>query len=106
MTAWRRNLSKGLRQGSWGLLMLTISGSLGFADWKATGPFGGDAEVIRAVPGVRDFVIAASRNGLLYESKNGGASWENIFFPPQLSGVLHSLEVDPKESGVWYVGFE
>src|SRR5262249_45952161 len=28
--------------------------------WRATGPFGGDAEVIRVVPGQRDFVIAAS----------------------------------------------
>jgi photosystem II stability/assembly factor-like uncharacterized protein len=97
---------KGLRQGGFSLFMLAVSGTQGFAGWRATGPFGGDAEVIRAIPGVRDMVVAASRNGLIYESKNGGASWENIFFPPQLAGVLHSLEVDPKESGVWYAGFE
>ncbi len=62
--------------------------------------------MIRAVPRQRDFVVAASRNGLIHQSKNGGASWENVFFPPQLSGVLHSLEIDPRESGTWYVGFE
>ena len=74
--------------------------------WRATGPFGGDAEVIRIVPKVRDLVVAASRNGLIHQSKNGGASWENVFFPRQLSGVLHALEVDPRDSGTWYVGFE
>ena len=62
--------------------------------------------MIRVVPRQRDFVVAASRNGLIHQSKNGGASWENVFFPPQLSGVLHALEIDPRESGTWYVGFE
>jgi photosystem II stability/assembly factor-like uncharacterized protein len=82
-----------------------LTGSL-LGAWRATGPFGGDAEVIRVVPGQRDLVIAASRNGLIYQSKNGGASWEHVFFPPQLSGVLHAMEVDPRLSGTWYVGFE
>ena len=77
-----------------------------FAGWRATGPFGGDAEVIRAIPQVRDMAVAASRNGLIYQSKNGGASWDNVFFPAQLSGVLHALETDPGQPGVWYVGFE
>ena len=27
-------------------------------------------------------------------------------FWAQLAGVLHTLEVDPRDSGTWYVGFE
>jgi photosystem II stability/assembly factor-like uncharacterized protein len=39
-------------------------------------------------------------------SKNGGASWNDIPFSGQMSGVLHALEVDPREEGTWYAGME
>jgi photosystem II stability/assembly factor-like uncharacterized protein len=74
--------------------------------WFATGPFGGDAEVIRTVPRVRGLVIAAAHNGLLYTSTTGGAMWRNLYFPGQFAGVLHALEVDPRSASTWYVGME
>ncbi len=76
------------------------------AEWTATGPYGGEAEVVRTVNGQRGLVLAATRNGLFYRSEDGGATWVNRYFPAQLSGILHSLEVDPRHAGVWYVGME
>jgi photosystem II stability/assembly factor-like uncharacterized protein len=76
------------------------------AAWYATGPFGGDAEVVRTVTKVRGLVVAGTHNGLIYTSASGGAVWRNLFFPAQFSGVLHALEVDPRSASVWYVGVE
>jgi photosystem II stability/assembly factor-like uncharacterized protein len=76
------------------------------AEWRSTGPFGGDAAVVRSIPGVNGGVLAAARNGLLFSSSNGGAFWSNVAFPAQFSGVLHALEVDPRATGTWYVGME
>src|ERR1700748_10232 len=76
------------------------------AEWRPTGPFGGDAELVRVVPKSKGMVIAGAHNGLLLSSMNGGASWTNIPFDGQLSGVLHALEVDPRSTGVWYAGME
>jgi photosystem II stability/assembly factor-like uncharacterized protein len=76
------------------------------ASWLATGPFGGDADIVRAIPQAKGHVIAAARNGLIFSSTNGGASWVNLPFPAQFAGVLHALEVDPKATGTWYAGVE
>lgn len=76
------------------------------ADWRPTGPFGGDAEIVRVVPASPGFVIAGGHNGLLYVSRNGGAYWNSIPFDGQSTGTLHALEVDPRTAGVWYVGME
>ncbi|HWE48500.1 MAG TPA: hypothetical protein VG273_01850 [Bryobacteraceae bacterium] len=76
------------------------------AAWRPTGPFGGDADVVRVVPTVPGMVVAAARNGLLFESTNGGAGWSNIPFTGQFTGVLHALEIDPRPKGAWYVGVE
>jgi len=91
------------------LFLLTLTGlthGIAFAGWRATGPFGGDAELVRVVPKSRGFVIAGAHNGLLFTSSNGGASWTNIPFPGQLTGTLHALEVDPRSTGTWYAGME
>lgn len=78
----------------------------GFAAWRPLGPFGGEAAVIRALPDKKDIVIAATRTGFLFESRNGGASWDHISFPVQTAGVLHALEIDPRSGSVWYAGVE
>src|ERR1022692_2774983 len=83
-----------------------IAGQQGFAAWRPTGPFGGDAEVVRTVPLAKDLVIAGARNGLIFTSVNGGASWNSVPFPAQFAGVLHALEVDPRSASVWYAGME
>ena len=76
------------------------------ASWLATGPFGGDADIVRTIPRTNGHVIAAARNGLIFSSTNGGASWTNLPFPAQFAGVLHALEIDPKSTGTWYAGVE
>ena len=76
------------------------------ASWHAMGPYGGGAEIIRVVPGVKGSVLAATRTGLLFASDNGGASWNNIPSPAQSAGVLHALEIDPRSGAVWYAGME
>lgn len=76
------------------------------ADWTPSGPYGGAAELVRVAPGAADFVLAASANGLLYQSRNGGASWSLLRFPPRFAGTLHALEIDPRAPGTWYAGVE
>lgn len=76
------------------------------AEWQPTGPFGGEAEIVRVVPEAPGMVIGAARNGLMFLSRNGGAFWTNIPFPGEFSGVLHALEVDPRVEGTWYAGME
>lgn len=76
------------------------------AEWKPTGPFGGEAEIVRVIPKAPGVVIGAARNGLIFLSRNGGAFWTNIPFPGEFSGVLHALEVDPRVEGTWYAGVE
>jgi photosystem II stability/assembly factor-like uncharacterized protein len=75
-------------------------------EWRTTGPYGGDAELVRVVPKTRGLVIAGAHNGLLFLSSNGGASWSNIPFEGELTGTLHALEVDPRSAGTWYAGME
>jgi photosystem II stability/assembly factor-like uncharacterized protein len=87
------------------MFLLLMSGVMQ-AEWRSSGPFGGEAELIRVVPKSPGFVIAGAHNGLLFASRNGGASWNDIPFSGQLSGVLHALEVDPRTEGTWYAGME
>jgi photosystem II stability/assembly factor-like uncharacterized protein len=85
---------------------ITLVALPAFAAWQGTGPFGGAAEIVRTVPKVSGLVIAGAHNGLIYVSRNGGAYWSNISFPGQFTGVLHSLEVDPRSESTWYAGIE
>jgi photosystem II stability/assembly factor-like uncharacterized protein len=84
--------------------------STAHAQWTASGPFGGAAEIVRVVPAVvpqqADQALAATANGLVYQSRNGGASWTRIPFPAQFAGTLHALELDPHARGTWYIGIE
>ncbi|MGA3024210.1 MAG: YCF48-related protein [Bryobacteraceae bacterium] len=84
-----------------GLFVLSAS-----AEWRDTGPWGGAAEVIRVSPQNPDVAIAATRNGLVYLSENGGTLWTPLAFPGELAGILHALEIDPRAGGAWYAGME
>lgn len=88
------------------LLLLVAALIPAYGEWQTTGPYGGDAELVRVVPKVRGLVVAGAHNGLLFSSSNGGASWTNIAFDGQLTGTLHALEVDPRTTGTWYAGME
>lgn len=74
------------------------------AEWRDTGPWGGAAEIVRISPQNPDVAIAATRNGLLYVSENGGGQWTPLAFPGELTGILHTFEIDPR--GAWYIGTE
>ena len=76
------------------------------AAWRPTGPFGGDAELVRTVPTVKGLVVAGTHNGLIFKSSNGGAYWSAVNFPPQFAGTLHALEIDPQLESTWYAGVE
>jgi photosystem II stability/assembly factor-like uncharacterized protein len=76
------------------------------ASWLATGPFGGDADIVRTIPHLKGEVVAGTHNGLIFVSHNGAASWKNLPFPAQFSGVLHALEIDPNSANTWYAGVE
>jgi photosystem II stability/assembly factor-like uncharacterized protein len=75
-------------------------------EWHDTGPWGGAAEVVRISPQNPDTAIAATRNGLLYLSEDGGAQWKPLAFPGELTGVLHTFELDPRPGGTWYAGMQ
>lgn len=75
------------------------------AGWQPLGPWGGSAEVVRSSPS-DGLVLAATRNGSLFLSRTAGDSWAEVPFPARAAGVVHALEVDPRSSGVWYVGVE
>src|SRR5580692_5636097 len=104
-----RELASGLKVTLASLLTLipiAFAPSAARGDWRSTGPFGGDAELIRVVPKVPGLVIAGAHNGLLFVSRNGGAFWTSIPFEAQSTGTLHALEVDPRSAGTWYAGME
>jgi photosystem II stability/assembly factor-like uncharacterized protein len=86
--------------------VLSVAPSCIQASWRSLGPFGGGAEIVRAVPDVKGSVLATTRTGLLFQSENGGASWNNLPFPEQSAGVLHAFEIDPRSGRVWYAGVE
>jgi photosystem II stability/assembly factor-like uncharacterized protein len=88
------------------LIPMALAPLPALADWRSTGPFGGDAELIRVVPKVPGLVVAGAHNGLLFVSRNGGAFWNSIPFEGQSTGTLHALEVDPRSAGTWYAGME
>jgi photosystem II stability/assembly factor-like uncharacterized protein len=93
---------------TWSAALIFVSGapSVLQASWRSLGPYGGGAEVVRAVPDKKGSVLAATRTGLLFASDNGGASWTNVPFPEQFAGVLHVFEIDPRSGKVWYAGIE
>jgi photosystem II stability/assembly factor-like uncharacterized protein len=74
--------------------------------WESIGPWGGAAELVRAVPGASGVVVAATRSGLVFVSRDGGTSWRETPSMPPATGVLHALALDPTDAATWYVGVE
>jgi hypothetical protein len=74
--------------------------------WTLTGPFGGSADLIRTSAKRQDMLLAATRQGMVFRSLDGGGSWTPIEFPRQLHGVLHALEIDPQTGDIAYAGME
>jgi len=87
-----------------GLLSVLFFAEVGSAQWRQTGPFGGNAEIIVADPQDPNTLFAATKNTLLYRSTNGGDTWNFLPFPRVLSATLHTLVIDPTQHTTLYAG--
>ena len=74
------------------------------AQWKALGPFGGSAALVQSDPNASRTLIAGTANALLFRSRDNGATWVPLLFPPQLVSILHALVIDPKYPDVYFAG--
>jgi photosystem II stability/assembly factor-like uncharacterized protein len=73
-------------------------------NWTAVGPAGGDARALAAVPGHPEHLYLGTTTSWIYESKDGGASWQRL---ARLDGsdalILDSIVVDSSDPSVLYV---
>jgi photosystem II stability/assembly factor-like uncharacterized protein len=76
----------------------------GQAQWKAVGPWGGDARTLAAVPGQPRHLYLGTTNGWLYESVDGGTSWQRL---AKIDGaddlILDHIVVDRANPGTIFV---
>src|ERR1700744_4382761 len=64
--------------------------------WTASGPDGGDARALTAVPGDPSHLYLGTTNSWLYESTDSAATWHRLAkMPGSNSLVLDHLLVDP-----------
>jgi photosystem II stability/assembly factor-like uncharacterized protein len=86
--------------------LLISCGSVLFSQspWIATGPPGGDARVISAVPGHPNHLYLGTTASWIYESLDSGANWHRL---AKLDGaddlVLDHIVVDAADSNTLYV---
>ena len=70
--------------------------------WIATGPFGGNAEVVVASASDPNILLAGTKNANLFLSRNAGENWQALSFPRQYAAMLHTLVIDPTNPAVVY----
>ena len=73
--------------------------------WQMTGPFGGDVTALAIDPRDADRVLIGGSDGQLFQSTNGGASWQRL--RPGLKAPGFSITVilfDQEQAGTIYVG--
>src|SRR5262249_37465774 len=56
---------------------------------------------VQADPHHRGTLLAGTATAQLSRSRDGGATWLPISFPPALRANLHALVIDPKQPGVY-----
>jgi photosystem II stability/assembly factor-like uncharacterized protein len=72
--------------------------------WNATGPDGGDARAIAAVPGQPKHLFLGTTNSWLYESLDGGSSWRRLAKIGAFDDlILDHIIVDEANSSSIYV---
>jgi photosystem II stability/assembly factor-like uncharacterized protein len=59
-------------------ILLAVSGLAAQTPWRAIGPMGGDARAFAEVPGEPHHLYLGTTNSWLYESVDGGASWQRL----------------------------
>jgi photosystem II stability/assembly factor-like uncharacterized protein len=86
------------------LLAAGVAGLAAEPNWTAVGPAGGDARALAAVPGHPEHIYLGTTTSWIYESKDGGASWQRL---ARLDGsdalILDSIVVDSSDPAVLYV---
>ncbi|HEY3840709.1 MAG TPA: hypothetical protein VGL72_29255 [Bryobacteraceae bacterium] len=90
------------------LVVLLLTASTAFAQWKSIGPDGGSAHVLAIDQQDPRHLLAGSRTLLLYSSEDAGASWHPL---PEFAGVvelyhtaLNVALIDPADSKTYYAG--
>ncbi|MGB7985988.1 MAG: transcriptional regulator [Terracidiphilus sp.] len=58
--------------------LILLPGAAAHALWNPIGPAGGDARAFAVVPGDPEHLYLGSTNSWLYESRDGGASWNRL----------------------------
>jgi photosystem II stability/assembly factor-like uncharacterized protein len=84
--------------------LLVLLCRLVIAALTPSGPFGGDAALIRVDPHTSRVVIAGTSNGQLFRSIDGGESWNRLPFPRNVRGTLHTLFLDPNVRNLYFAG--
>jgi photosystem II stability/assembly factor-like uncharacterized protein len=73
------------------------------AEWQMLGPFGGAAEAVVVSPEDSNTLVAATRNALLYRSKDAGEHWASIAFPAH-SFSVRVMKVSNAAQPVYFLG--
>ncbi len=74
------------------------------ADWRPSGPFGGNVQSIAADPRHPGVLLAGARNGLLFRSDDSAKSWKRVSFGRALLGSVQTLAIDPSNSHHYFAG--
>ena len=73
--------------------------------WMVIGPDGGDVRSITGVPGAPQHLYIGTTNSWIYESLNGGASWQRLSKVDAADDlILDHIIVDPDHKKTIYVG--
>ena len=72
------------------------------AQWRALGPFGGPAALVRVDPHEFGAVVAATSDGRLFRSRDGGDSWDELRFPQHLRATIHDVLIHPRVPGLYF----
>jgi photosystem II stability/assembly factor-like uncharacterized protein len=82
--------------------MALISCIPALAEWRALGPFGGPAALVRVDPHEPGVVIAATSDGRLFRSRDGGDSWDDLHFAQHLRATIHDVLIHPRVPGLYF----
>ncbi len=81
-----------------------LPGTSAHALWNSMGPAGGDARALAAVPGEPQHLYLGSTNSWLYESRNGGESWNRLTKLDTFDDlILDHIVVDPLNPATIFV---
>ena len=79
---------------------LFLASAISFAavPWLPTGPFGGDARSLAVAPGSGGHLYMGTTNSWVYESHDGGTSWQRLSrVSPEEGLVIDHILVDPAQ---------